>query len=67
MEDSAPPLLREAVTQVKKDLQELEAYFSSWSYAANINGSRKVRGIANRIVGSAERVKELVKENSFAR
>ena len=63
----APNLLSEAVTQVRNDLKELEDQFNFWQNTENINGSRKVRGIAKRIVLSAKRVEGLVQENSFSR
>ncbi len=65
---AASDSLQQAVRQVKDDLAELEVHFKNWGgVARNYDGSRTVRGIVSRVVLSAQRVKELVKENSFSR
>lgn len=63
-----PKTLKDAIAQIRADLQELESWFPVWeSQSVNYEGSRKIRGIANRVVQSSQRVKELVKENTFSR
>lgn len=56
--------LEEAITQLKKDIAELEMYIPNW-ISENTGGTKKYRPIAKRIILSAERVQEIVKENTY--
>ena len=57
--------LREGATQLRKDLEELESQFSHWD-SNTTAGGRRLRSIARRVVLSAQRLENLVKENTYA-
>jgi hypothetical protein len=56
------------IEKVRQELAELEATLVDWEHrAGSLDGSRKYRSIARRIVLSAQNLEELVKENTFTR
>ncbi len=61
-------IVEDALKQLESDISELKACLPGWDHdAGNIEGSRRYRGVAKRIVLSAQRVQEAVKENTFQR
>ena len=66
-EEEAVRALNDAVELLRGDINQLEGKFDRWEVAADgTSGSREVRSIAGRIVGSAQRLKALVQENSYS-
>ena len=62
--------IEEAFKQLEADISELKSCLPNWKWpgdAQNSHGSKRYRGIAKRIVLSAQRVQELVVENTFSR
>jgi len=57
--------IREAIEQVRKDLDDLDAHLPVWD-STSIYGSRTYRPITRRIIASAQRLKELVRENTYS-
>ena len=55
----------EAVKTLKKDVEELESNFESWDSQSTAGGKR-LKSIAERILLSARRVKNLVKDNTYS-
>ena len=59
--------IADGINRVREDLAELENHVSDWAHEAfNLEGSKKYRSIAKRIVLSAQRLEALVKENTFS-
>jgi len=60
--------IADAISVVRKDLDDLEQHLPYWDDEAHgLSGSRKYRAIADRIVDSAKRLKSAVKENTFSK
>ena len=57
--------LEKSIAQLKADIAELEAFIPAW-ISENTGGTKTYRPVAKRIVLSAERVQELVKENTYS-
>jgi len=56
--------LEAAIAQLKSDIAELEAHIPKW-ISENTHGTKTYRPIAKRICLSADRVQELIKENTY--
>ena len=56
--------MQKAITDLKSEIQELEAHFPTWIHTHK-EGSNKYRPIARRIVLSSQRLEQLVKENTY--
>jgi hypothetical protein len=56
--------LEAAIAQLKADVVELEGHIPTW-ISENTGGTHTYRPIARRIVLSAQRVQELVRENTY--
>jgi hypothetical protein len=60
--------IADEINKVREELAELERYLPDWNQQAqNISGSGTYRSVARRIVLSAQRLEELVKEHTFSR
>jgi hypothetical protein len=59
--------IQEQIEQLRRELLELQEPLPvEWeSQAGNMDGSRRYRGIARRIVLSAQKLEQLVKDNTF--
>ena len=57
--------LEDAIAHLKADIAELESYIPNW-ISENTHGTKRYRPIARRIALSADRVQELVKENTYS-
>lgn len=68
MIDAETKAIGDEINKIREELSELEGHLPDWeNYSRNIDGSRKYRSIARRIVLSAQRLEERVKENTFSR
>jgi hypothetical protein len=68
MTDAGPKAIGNEINKVREELAELEGHLPDWeNYSKGIDGSRRYRSIARRIVLSTQRLEELVKENTFSR
>ena len=56
--------LEDAIARLKADIGELEACIPNW-ISENTHGTKRYRPIAKRITLSADRVQELVRENTY--
>ena len=56
--------LKHAVADLSSEIKELEAHFSTW-VSENTDGTKTYRPIAKRIVLSAQRLEQLVRENTY--
>ena len=56
--------IEDSVAQLRADINELEVQLPTWT-AENTNGTKRYRPTAKRIMLSAERLQELVKENTY--
>lgn len=54
-----------AVKTLKNDVKELESHFGSWDFQSTAGGKR-LKSIAERILLSGKRVKNLVKDNTYS-
>jgi hypothetical protein len=57
--------IKDAIAQLRSDIAELEMYIPTWT-SENNSGTKRYRPLAKRIILSAERVQELVKENTYS-
>jgi len=57
--------IKESVEILKKDVEELELNFDRWDFESTAGG-KQLRSIAERILLSAKRVKNLVKDNTYS-
>ena len=57
--------IRQAIEQVRADLDDLELHLPVWD-SGSTHGNKTYRPIARRIVASAQRLKELVTENTYS-
>ena len=57
--------LKEAIKQIKQNLIDLESWFPVWAQGENVEGSKKIREIAQRIARSANKIESLVKEDTL--
>jgi regulator of replication initiation timing len=56
--------IENAIAQLRADIQELEAHLPNW-ISENKAGTNRYRPLAKRIILAAERLQELVKENTY--
>jgi hypothetical protein len=56
--------IEESIAQLRAELNELEAHLPRW-VGENIFGAKQYRPLARRIILSARRLQELVKENTY--
>jgi hypothetical protein len=56
--------LEKSVADLRAEIQELEANFQTWIHMHK-DGTNKYRPIAKRIVLSAQKLEQLVKENTY--
>lgn len=61
-----PRQVHDQVEVLRDELDEL-VRSSAWSRRDNIEGSRALRSVSNRIVLSAKRLEAFVKESTFSR
>jgi sugar-specific transcriptional regulator TrmB len=60
--------IEEAIMQLESEIEELKQSLADWDRTSiNLDGSRKYRGNAKRIVLQSQKVEELIKANSFSR
>jgi len=57
--------IKEQIAMLRKDIEDLEKQFPRWE-PNNLAGAKQPRLIATRIVQSSQRLKTLVKENTFS-
>lgn len=57
--------IKEQLTKLRAELDQLEAHFPLWN-PDNLSGAKLPRSIARRIVLSAQHLEVLVKENTFS-
>ncbi len=57
--------IREQIATLRKDIKDLENQLPRWN-PDNLAGAKQPRLIASRIVQSSQRLKTLVKENTFS-
>ncbi len=59
--------IKEAIDRLETDVAELKIQLPNWdSQSQNAQGARMYKGIARRIVWSAQRLEQLVRENTFS-
>jgi hypothetical protein len=57
--------VKESIETLKKDVEELESNFDKWD-SKSTAGGKPLRSIAGRILLSAKRVDNLVKDNTYS-
>ncbi|OQY00598.1 MAG: hypothetical protein B6I26_07185 [Desulfobacteraceae bacterium 4572_130] len=57
--------VKESIETLKKDIKELESKFDNWD-SKSTAGGKPLRSITGRILLSAQRVKNLVKDNTYS-
>jgi hypothetical protein len=57
--------LAEAIEQLKADLDDLSAHIPTWN-SQTTSAGKEYRPIADRIVAGAQRLKALVRENTYS-
>ncbi|MBZ5671389.1 MAG: hypothetical protein LAO04_16865 [Acidobacteriia bacterium] len=57
--------LKRAIEQLEAEIAELKNHLPAWN-SKNTSGTKTYRPIARRIVLSAQRVQELVRENTYS-
>jgi len=56
--------IKDAIRHLRADIDELEEHIPHW-ISENTDGTKRYRPLARRIILSAERLQELVKENTY--
>ena len=56
--------IENAVAQLEEDIVELKGHFATWDSQSKL-GSNKYRPLARRVVLSAQRIEQLVRENTY--
>jgi hypothetical protein len=56
--------IKDAIRHLRADIDELEGHLPRW-ISENTDGTKRYRPLAKRIILSAQRLRELVKENTY--
>jgi chaperonin cofactor prefoldin len=56
--------LQQAIDQLRSDIEDLNAELPTWENQ-NTSGTKKYRSISKRIVASAQRLEQLVRQHTY--